>query len=408
MNVTFEDALAFCHWLSLKEKKPYRLLTRREWEFCARAGSWLPATLGPGKLPYRSQFFTTTAPVGSYTANAFGLHDFIGNVAEWAWDGDLSRDSRRSPAPGFGKGIISSDPMIFCGGDFRQHINRSQPNEWLHPNSTTTLPTIGFRVACDLTTESVMQLPLDWSAATGLMVSQDIVRLRQLTALADDKPADAKPDPEKDPATKSREELRHVVWLEMLMFPSRMPHVVEWLDFEVQRRTVLEGEFTDKDHLRRALNSDENWKPVSLDDAIRLLDQVENATDDVVPSEFKDPVITMPIPKTVAGHWIPDPKSHWTTRENGSDLILKGPLATMPAFNRPQLFRFLDFHAPHGTHYYRVRLKYRVPGLTPETVQSTSWFLSLDETEINFDALDPRKPPENMPVIELKPPAPVD
>ena len=40
VNVTFNDTLAFCHWLSLKEKKPYRLLTRREWEFCARAGSW--------------------------------------------------------------------------------------------------------------------------------------------------------------------------------------------------------------------------------------------------------------------------------------------------------------------------------------------------------------------------------
>lgn len=101
VNVTFEDALAFCHWLSLKEKKPYRLLTRRVWEFCARAGSWLPATLGPGKLPYRSQFFTTTAPVGSYTANPFGLHDFIGNVAEWAWHDDIpSNDPRRHPRPG--------------------------------------------------------------------------------------------------------------------------------------------------------------------------------------------------------------------------------------------------------------------------------------------------------------------
>ncbi len=405
VNVTFEDALAFCHWLSVKEKKAYRLLTRREWEFCARAGSWLPVTLGPGKLPYRSQFFTTTAPVGSYSANPFGLHDFIGNVAEWAWHGDIpaGNDSRRRPAPGSGKGIIGIDPKAVCGGDFRQHIIRSQPSEWLHPDATPAQPMTGFRVACDLSDASVIQLPAGWPTTLLMSTSQDIVRLRHLAETTADKPTDKKTEDNKDSDSKPREELRHVIWLELLLNTSWMPHAVEWLDFEVQRRTVQEGENKDEDHLWRVLNSDENWKTVPLEDAIRFLDQVDLATDDIVPPEFKDPVITMPIPKTLAGHWIPDPKSHWTAPANGSDLILKGPLASMPAFNRPRLLRFLDFNVPSGEHYFRVRLKYRISGITPEAIFSTAWFVDRVSVEIDPSRFDQPEPAEKYPVIELKP-----
>ena len=75
-----------------------------------------------------------------------------------------------------------------------------------------------------------------------------------------------------------------------------------------------------------------------------------------------------------------------------------------------QLFRFLDLDTPHGTHRYRVRLKYRVPGVTPETVQTTSWFLSINEAQIDIDFPGKRKLPENIPIpmIELKPQPPAD
>ncbi len=405
VQVSFEDALAFCHWLSAKEKKPYRLLTRREWEFCARAGSWLPVTLGPGKLAYRSQFFTTTAPVGSYSANSFGLHDFIGNVAEWAWDGDLPlNDSRRRPAPGSGGAIFGSDPSIYCGGDFRQHIERSQPSEWLHQAATTTPPMIGFRVALDLTPDSVVS-PLNKWPPQFLGISQELVRVRQLPAVPD------KDDPNKNEAKKEAEaqqqgKLMHAVWLEMLVNSNFMPYAVEWLDFEIERgqasdslRPAAPANAAVSDSASASANDVKLWASVELEETLRILDQTDFQTD-AIPMQFLNPVFTMPIPKAVEGRW--------SVRDESPAAYLLGPNFTSSAFRQMGLFRFIDFHAPHGEHFYRVRLKYRIPGVIPETVQTTSWFHSVNTAEINLDESIPPEPPEGRPVIELKPQPPID
>ena len=392
VHVSFEDALAFCHWLSEKEKKPYRLLTRREWEFCARAGSWLPATLGPGKLPYRSQFFTTTAAVGSYASNSFGLHDFIGNVAEWAWHSDVPEgtDARRT-APN--TMIWSTDPTVFCGGDFRQHINRSQPNEWLHPAATTTPPITGFRVACDLTAASVVTLPKYWPMSQ-LFLSQELVLVRTLTN-ADSKGGNKVDGMKLDVSTAApAPKLVNAVWLEMLVRAEQMPYAVEWLDFEIERRaTPIDETANDLVHGKiEDAGAEAGWKPLDLALTLGLLEQTEIAPDPIV-TPLQNHVLTMPIPKAVSGQWAsPDAR-----RGLHSSLV-----RLEPAIQKPQLFRFLDLNAPHGNHYYRVRLKYRAPGITPETVQTTGWFLSMDEAKIDFDALDQSKLPENTPVIELR------
>jgi formylglycine-generating enzyme required for sulfatase activity len=77
---------AFCRWLSNKEKKRYRLPTEAEWEYACRAGTTTAYHTGAGlddKAANISVTFGKTATVGSYPANAFGLHDMHGNVAEW-------------------------------------------------------------------------------------------------------------------------------------------------------------------------------------------------------------------------------------------------------------------------------------------------------------------------------------
>lgn len=109
--VSWEDANAYAQWLGRKTGRPYRLLSEAEWEYAARAGSAAPRFWGgdpalgcgyangadhttqaqaPGTT-YReihpcSDGYAHTAPVGSFRANGFGLHDMLGNAAEWTQD----------------------------------------------------------------------------------------------------------------------------------------------------------------------------------------------------------------------------------------------------------------------------------------------------------------------------------
>ena len=110
--VTWNDAKAYAAWLSATTGAAYRLLSEAEWEYVARAGSTTAYPWGDNaaegcgymngtdatfrakyaKLPYADDFGTcddgalNTAPVGSYKANGFGVHDMIGNVGEWVED----------------------------------------------------------------------------------------------------------------------------------------------------------------------------------------------------------------------------------------------------------------------------------------------------------------------------------
>ena len=92
--VTWNRAQAYVLWVSKKTGKPYRLLSGAEWEYAARAGSETAYSwgneLGRNRTNCRggcgSRWDLQTAPVGSFAANAFGLHDMHGNVREWVQD----------------------------------------------------------------------------------------------------------------------------------------------------------------------------------------------------------------------------------------------------------------------------------------------------------------------------------
>jgi sulfatase modifying factor 1 len=103
VNVTWADAKAFCDAMGV------RLPTEGEWEYAARAGTtstypwggdpgggkgWVNA-LGPStKTKFKFEWdsfgfedgYDVSAPVGTFKANGFGLHDMMGNAWEWCLD----------------------------------------------------------------------------------------------------------------------------------------------------------------------------------------------------------------------------------------------------------------------------------------------------------------------------------
>jgi formylglycine-generating enzyme required for sulfatase activity len=77
----------------VEDSNGYRLPTEAQWEYACRAGTWgdnysiynWGNTINSTRANYNLDLERTTV-VGSYAANAWGLCDMHGNVAEWCWD----------------------------------------------------------------------------------------------------------------------------------------------------------------------------------------------------------------------------------------------------------------------------------------------------------------------------------
>ena len=155
INVSWEDAQAYVRWLSRETGERYRLLSESEWEYVARAGTktryyWGDAVGrnqancdGCGSRWDGKQ----TAPVGSFPANAYGLHDVHGNVREWVedcWHGSY----RGAPADGSAWTVGKScERRVLRGGSWSlgpQNL-RSAFRDWFTGGVRGSVA--GFRVA---------------------------------------------------------------------------------------------------------------------------------------------------------------------------------------------------------------------------------------------------------------------
>ncbi len=114
INVSWTDAVAYTEWLSAQLGERYRLPSEAEWEYASRAGSTKKYSWGNEIGRNRancdgcgSQWDNRmTAPVGSFSPNAWGLHDMHGNVWEWVQD---CWNSRYQGAPADGSAWESGD-----------------------------------------------------------------------------------------------------------------------------------------------------------------------------------------------------------------------------------------------------------------------------------------------------------
>jgi formylglycine-generating enzyme required for sulfatase activity len=110
-GVSWQDAVAFCQWLSTKEGKNYRLPTEAEWEYACRAGSQSLFSL--------SHYYRTTGDdVPEYgETNAWGLRDMHTGVMEWCldWYGEYTEADQVDPI-GPGSGIV----RVIRGGGLQQ------------------------------------------------------------------------------------------------------------------------------------------------------------------------------------------------------------------------------------------------------------------------------------------------
>jgi sulfatase modifying factor 1 len=183
--VSWDEAVAFCEWLSKKEGKPYRLPTEAEWEYACRAGTTTPYFMGD-ELPDE---YASYAPkkekrdgarkdlrVGQTPPNAWSLRDMHGAVEEWCmdWYGPYGSKEQTDPV-----GPKEGDFRIARGG------SHSTEDQYLRSaNRMGTLPKdksqlIGFRVVMGAAPKSkstrgarsarwerdVAQTACDWSGA---------------------------------------------------------------------------------------------------------------------------------------------------------------------------------------------------------------------------------------------------
>lgn len=173
IHVSWVDAKAYTDWISRETGKAYRLPSEAEFEYVLRAGSQTRYPWGEGNptrlvgnltgdgdrsdsrrnwvnaFPNYSDGFWGPAPVRSYEANRFGIHDMAGNVSEWVED-CWHDNYQRAPTDGSAWVNPGCNRRVIRGGSWASSPDQARSAFRLTASPTTTNARLGFRVARDL------------------------------------------------------------------------------------------------------------------------------------------------------------------------------------------------------------------------------------------------------------------
>ncbi len=188
VNVSWEDAVRFCNWMSDKTGRTrvysetdsgwtsnvnadgFRLPTEAEWEYAARGGkqykypwgeegilsniadSMALQTIYEGLITIESNYgdnFAYASPVGSFRPNPFGLEDLGGNVWEWCsdwYDAEYYQQYSDSAVARNPIGPQTGSGRVLRGGSwFNPAQNcRSACRHWYDPDDRNS--DVGFRL----------------------------------------------------------------------------------------------------------------------------------------------------------------------------------------------------------------------------------------------------------------------
>jgi len=161
-NVSFADVQQFIAALNAQADKQlvYRLPTESEWEYACRAGTvtafWTGETITTGQANFNGKESYAKAPPGQFRqrptrsggfpANAWGLQDMHGNVAEWTsdWYGPYPAEDVDDPA-----GPQSGDARVVRGGSWQSDAGSIRCASRASRDPNTHEQTLGFRIAGD-------------------------------------------------------------------------------------------------------------------------------------------------------------------------------------------------------------------------------------------------------------------
>ncbi len=176
-RAAWDNAQAFCVWLSSITGLLFRLPSEAEWEYACRAGTRTSFVNGGEITPDEANFLYAEdgqrigigqrTPVGRYMPNAFGLYDLLGNVCEWTED---VWHPNYTGAPADGSAWLAGGGSAWlAAGDPERRVTCGEPRRTIRGGAWDYLPrllrsawrdslprthhrdNVGFRLALTLT-----------------------------------------------------------------------------------------------------------------------------------------------------------------------------------------------------------------------------------------------------------------